>query len=60
MSKMKSFNAEGSGMVRALFTGAAVGIALGVAALPAVWGWLAPAVADAVQAVAYVLSVDVQ
>lgn len=56
MSKMKSFNAEGSGMVRALFTGAAVGIALGVAALPAVWGWLAPAVADAVQAVAYVLS----
>lgn len=56
MSKMKSFNAEGSGMVRALFTGAAVGIALDVAALPAVWGWLAPAVAGAVQAVAYVLS----
>ncbi|MFR3452175.1 MAG: hypothetical protein ACLTSX_12195 [Collinsella sp.] len=56
MSKMKSFNTEGAGMARALLAGAAVGIALDAAALPAVWGWLAPAFADSVQTVAYVLS----
>ena len=56
MSKIKSFNTEGAGMARALLAGAAVGIALDAAALPAVWGWLAPAFADSVQTVAYVLS----
>lgn len=55
MSKMKSFNTEGAGMARSLLAGAAVGLALDAAALPAVWGWLAPAVAGAVQTVAYVL-----
>lgn len=56
MSKMKSFNAESSGMAQALLTGAAVGVALDIAALPAAWGWLAPALAGMVETVAYVLS----
>lgn len=56
MSKMKSFNSEGAGMARSLLAGAAAGIALDAAALPAVWGWLAPAVAGAVETVAFVLS----
>ena len=56
MSRMKSFNAEGSGMAQSLLAGTAVGAALSLVALPAVWGWLVPAVAGMAGTVAYVLS----
>ena len=56
MRRMKSFNAEGSGMARALLGGVAVGVVIDLSALPSVWDWLAPTVSGAAGAVAHVLS----
>lgn len=56
MRRMKSFNAESSGMARALLSSVAVGVVIDLSVLPSVWDWLAPTVSGAAWAVAHVLS----
>lgn len=56
MSKMKSFNKEEPGIALALLVGLIAGIAIDLMAMPAVWGWLAPATSELVATLSYILS----
>lgn len=56
MRRAKSFNDEGPGIPRALLAGFLAGAATDLVILPAVWGWLAPAVGGVVDAVLRTLS----
>lgn len=56
MRRAKSFNDEGPGIPRALLTGFLAGAAADLVILPAVWGWLAPAVEGVADAVLRTLS----
>lgn len=56
MRRAKSFNDEGPGIPRAMLAGFLAGTAADLIILPAVWGWLAPAVGGVVDAVLRTLS----
>ncbi len=56
MSKVKSFNKEGTGMLRVMLVGAVAGTAIDLTLLPAVWGWLTTTISYFTTMVHYILA----